>query len=78
MSEGYPGFGLSRARHEAFTTFAQRAMAHRNGHPQDVAHAVTALIESGFITGVALPCDGGLQLTWVHRRWPVGGRHFVI
>ena len=31
--------------------------------PEDVAHAILALIENGFITGVVLPCDGGLRLT---------------
>jgi len=28
-----------------------------------VAHAIVALIENSFITGVVLPCDGGLRLT---------------
>jgi NAD(P)-dependent dehydrogenase (short-subunit alcohol dehydrogenase family) len=51
------------ARQEAFTAFAQRALVRRNGRPQDVAHAIVALIENGFITGVVLPCDGGLRLT---------------
>ncbi len=51
------------ARQEAFATFAQRALVRRNGRPQDVAHAIVALIENGFITGVVLPCDGGLRLT---------------
>jgi NAD(P)-dependent dehydrogenase (short-subunit alcohol dehydrogenase family) len=51
------------ARQEAFATFAQRALVRRNGHPEDVAHAIVAIIENGFITGVVLPCDGGLRLT---------------
>ena len=51
------------ARQQAFTTFAQRALVRRNGRPQDVAHAIVALIENSFITGVVLPCDGGLRLT---------------
>lgn len=51
------------ARQKAFTAFAQRALVRRNGRPQDVAHAIVALIENGFITGVVLPCDGGLRLT---------------
>lgn len=51
------------ARQEAFTSFAQRALVRRNGRPQDVAHAIVALIENRFITGVVLPCDGGLRLT---------------
>lgn len=51
------------ARQEAFKTFAQRALVRRNGHPQDVAHAIVALVENGFITGAVLPCDGGMRLT---------------
>ena len=51
------------AKKEAFTIFARRALVRRNGHPEDVAQAIIALIENGFITGVVLPCDGGLRLT---------------
>lgn len=51
------------ARQEAFKTFADRALVRRNGRPEDVAHAIAALVENGFITGVVLPCDGGLRLT---------------
>lgn len=50
-------------RREAFTAFAERALVRRNGRPEDVAHAIAALIENGFITGVVLPCDGGVRLT---------------
>lgn len=53
----------TEARREAFSTFAQRAPIGRNGTPEDVAKAITALVENGFITGVVLPCDGGLRLT---------------
>lgn len=53
----------TQARQQAFQTFAQRALVRRNGKPEDVAHAIVALIENGFITGVVLPCDGGLRLT---------------
>jgi NAD(P)-dependent dehydrogenase (short-subunit alcohol dehydrogenase family) len=52
-----------QARQEAFTTFARRALVRRNGHPEDVAQAIVALVENSFITGVVLPCDGGLRLT---------------
>jgi NAD(P)-dependent dehydrogenase (short-subunit alcohol dehydrogenase family) len=52
-----------QARQEAFTAFADRALVRRNGRPADVAQAIVALIENGFITGVVLPCDGGLRLT---------------
>jgi NAD(P)-dependent dehydrogenase (short-subunit alcohol dehydrogenase family) len=51
------------ARKEAFAAFARRALVRRNGRPEDVAQAIVALIENGFITGVVLPCDGGLRLT---------------
>jgi NAD(P)-dependent dehydrogenase (short-subunit alcohol dehydrogenase family) len=51
------------ARQEAFRTFAQRALVGRNGQPEDVAAAIVLLIENGFVTGVVLPCDGGLRLT---------------
>jgi NAD(P)-dependent dehydrogenase (short-subunit alcohol dehydrogenase family) len=50
-------------RAEAFSTFAQRAPIGRNGTPEDVAKAISALVDNGFITGVVLPCDGGLRLT---------------
>jgi NAD(P)-dependent dehydrogenase (short-subunit alcohol dehydrogenase family) len=51
------------AREEAFKTFAQRALVRRNGQPQDVAQAIVALVDNGFITGVVLPVDGGIRLT---------------
>ncbi len=51
------------ARREAFATFAERAPVARNGRAHDVALAIAALVENGFITGVVLPCDGGLRLT---------------
>ena len=50
-------------RTEMLATFARRAPAGRNGSADDVAIAITALIDNGFITGVVLPCDGGLRLT---------------
>ena len=51
------------ARQEAFAAFAKRALVRRNGQPEDVAQAIVALVGNGFITGVVLPCDGGLRLT---------------
>jgi NAD(P)-dependent dehydrogenase (short-subunit alcohol dehydrogenase family) len=50
-------------RRTTFATFAERAPVKRNGRPEDVALAIVALIENGFVTGVVLPCDGGLRLT---------------
>jgi NAD(P)-dependent dehydrogenase (short-subunit alcohol dehydrogenase family) len=49
-------------RQAAFAAYAQQTPLGRNGTPQDVAHAIVALIENDFITGVVLPCDGGLRL----------------
>jgi NAD(P)-dependent dehydrogenase (short-subunit alcohol dehydrogenase family) len=51
------------AREEAFKSFAQRALVRRNGRPEDVAQAIAALVDNGFITGVVLPVDGGMRLT---------------
>jgi NAD(P)-dependent dehydrogenase (short-subunit alcohol dehydrogenase family) len=51
------------AKREAFAAFAQRALVRRNGQPEDVAKAIVALVDNDFITGVVLPCDGGLRLT---------------
>jgi NAD(P)-dependent dehydrogenase (short-subunit alcohol dehydrogenase family) len=51
------------SRQEMFREFAQRVPVGRNGRPQDVAQAIVALIENGFVTGVVFPCDGGLRLT---------------
>ena len=43
--------------------FAERTPVGHNGTAGDVAHAICALIENDYITGVVLPCDGGLRLT---------------
>jgi NAD(P)-dependent dehydrogenase (short-subunit alcohol dehydrogenase family) len=51
------------AKQEAFTGFAQRSLVRRNGTADDVARAIVAMVENGFITGVVLPCDGGMRLT---------------
>jgi NAD(P)-dependent dehydrogenase (short-subunit alcohol dehydrogenase family) len=51
------------ARSQMFQTFAQRTPVGRIGTPEDVAGAIAALVESGYINGVVLPCDGGLRLT---------------
>lgn len=36
--------------------------AGRIGQPEDVANAVLACIQNGFLTGLVLPCDGGKRL----------------
>jgi NAD(P)-dependent dehydrogenase (short-subunit alcohol dehydrogenase family) len=51
------------ARDGTKPTFARRALVRRNGRPEDVDQAIVALVENGFITGVVLPCDGGLRFT---------------
>jgi NAD(P)-dependent dehydrogenase (short-subunit alcohol dehydrogenase family) len=50
-------------RRATFATFADRALVRRNGTAEDVARAIAAMVENGFITGVVLPCDGGLRLS---------------
>lgn len=50
-------------RRATFTQFADQTPIGRNGHGEDVAHAIVSLIENDYITGVVLPCDGGLRLT---------------
>jgi NAD(P)-dependent dehydrogenase (short-subunit alcohol dehydrogenase family) len=50
-------------RRATFAMLAERAPVGRNGTAEDVAQAIAGLVENGFITGVVLPCDGGLRLT---------------
>ncbi|CAO5179363.1 Short-chain dehydrogenase [Frankia sp. AiPs1] len=50
-------------RHATLAQFASRTPVRRNGRPEDVAAAIAAVLENSFITGVVLPCDGGLRLT---------------
>ena len=50
-------------RRAAFATFAERTPVGRNGTADEVAHAIISLLENGLLTGVVLPCDGGLRLT---------------
>ena len=50
-------------RRATFAALAERAPVQRNGTADDVAQAIAALVENGFVTGVVLPCDGGLRLT---------------
>jgi NAD(P)-dependent dehydrogenase (short-subunit alcohol dehydrogenase family) len=42
---------------------AAAAPAGRAGTPDDVAAVVALLIDSGYVTGAVIPCDGGLRLT---------------
>lgn len=50
-------------RQATFAQFAEQAPVGHNGTGADVAHAIGALIENDYISGVVLPCDGGLRLT---------------
>jgi NAD(P)-dependent dehydrogenase (short-subunit alcohol dehydrogenase family) len=50
-------------RRARFTQLAQQIPVGRIGAAPDVAHAIAALVENDYITGVVLPCDGGLRLT---------------
>jgi len=50
-------------RRATFQQFAEQTPIGRNGTADDVAHAIGALIENDYITGIVLPCDGGLRLT---------------
>jgi NAD(P)-dependent dehydrogenase (short-subunit alcohol dehydrogenase family) len=50
-------------RKALFEQFAEQTPVRRNGTADDVAHAICALIENDYISGVVLPCDGGLRLT---------------
>jgi NAD(P)-dependent dehydrogenase (short-subunit alcohol dehydrogenase family) len=49
-------------RKAAFAGFAQRTPVRRNGRSEDVAQLILSLVENGFVTGVVVPCDGGLRL----------------
>ncbi len=42
---------------------ATAAPAGRTGTPDDVAAVVAMLIDSGYVTGAVIPCDGGLRLS---------------
>jgi NAD(P)-dependent dehydrogenase (short-subunit alcohol dehydrogenase family) len=53
-----PGFDASAARSEI-----ERTLLRREGHPRDVAAAVTYLAAADYVTGTLLPVDGGRLLT---------------
>lgn len=52
----------SQDREAIFAQFEGQTPVGRNGRAEDVAHAICALIENDYISGVVLPCDGGLRL----------------
>lgn len=41
---------------------AEHTPLRRNGLAEDVAEAVIGILHSGFVTGVTLPVNGGLQV----------------
>jgi NAD(P)-dependent dehydrogenase (short-subunit alcohol dehydrogenase family) len=44
---------------------SNRIPLHREGHPEDVARAIAALVENEFITGENLAIDGGMAMRMV-------------
>jgi NAD(P)-dependent dehydrogenase (short-subunit alcohol dehydrogenase family) len=50
-------------REATFEQLSEQTPVGRIGSPDDVAHAISELIENDYISGVVLPCDGGLRLT---------------
>jgi NAD(P)-dependent dehydrogenase (short-subunit alcohol dehydrogenase family) len=54
--------GMPEPVREAVFATAAAAPAGRTGTPDDVAAAVALLIDSSYVTGAVIPCDGGLRL----------------
>ncbi|BAV07400.1 NAD(P)-dependent dehydrogenase, short-chain alcohol dehydrogenase family [Filimonas lacunae] len=50
------------AKQEAFAQYATQIPVGRVGKPEEVAEAITCLIDNTYITGTVLHCDGGLGL----------------
>ena len=50
-------------REQMYQQAAETTPAGRIGKPHDVASAIFSILQSEFITGVVLPCDGGKRLT---------------
>ena len=64
--------GIIRTRFQNYLTPDQvrnniqnRIPLHREGKPEDVAHALAALAENDFITGADVPIDGGMAMRMV-------------
>ncbi|WP_085779380.1 SDR family oxidoreductase [Rhizobium sp. NXC14] len=49
-------------RSSVFADFAGRTPVGRVGRPEDIAQAIAFLIESGFMSGHVVTCDGGVRL----------------
>jgi NAD(P)-dependent dehydrogenase (short-subunit alcohol dehydrogenase family) len=54
--------GMPEPVREAVFVSATAAPAGRTGAPDDVATVVALLIDSSYVTGAVIPCDGGLRL----------------
>jgi NAD(P)-dependent dehydrogenase (short-subunit alcohol dehydrogenase family) len=48
-------------RQALFAASAERTALGRGGRPEDVADAILALIQSEYVSGTVLPCDGALR-----------------
>jgi len=64
--------GIIRTRFQDYLTPEQvrnniqnRIPLHREGKPEEVAHALAALAENDFITGADIPVDGGMAMRMV-------------
>ncbi len=64
--------GIIRTRFQEYLTSEQvenntrnRIPLHREGQPEEVAAALTALVENDFITGAEIPVDGGMVMRMV-------------
>lgn len=66
-----PGFietenTLTRYTDEQRAAFADASVVQRAGSPDEVAHAVSFLVDerAGFVTGASIPVTGGAELGW--------------
>jgi NAD(P)-dependent dehydrogenase (short-subunit alcohol dehydrogenase family) len=50
------------AKAKSFESFAAAIPLGRVGEPDEVARAIQHFIENSYLTGIVLPCDGGLHL----------------
>ena len=55
---------------EDWARWGERLPLQRTGDPEDVVSTIAFLIESGFVTGAAIPVDGGENLLGVGARKP--------
>jgi NAD(P)-dependent dehydrogenase (short-subunit alcohol dehydrogenase family) len=53
---------LGSAREQFLKQTAEASLVGRNGEPEDLAAAITFLVENQFVTGTVLEVDGGIHL----------------